>query len=95
MEPAAIARRARVTGRVQGVFFRASTAEQALRLGLRGYAANRPDGSVEVLAVGAPQAVAQLLDWLWQGPPTARVIDVTVEEADPAGCAGLTGFARG
>lgn len=95
MSAPTIARRARVTGRVQGVFFRASTASEALRLGLRGYAVNRSDGSVEVLVAGAPEAVASLLDWLWQGPPTARVSAVSVEEVDPAVCADLRGFARG
>jgi acylphosphatase len=53
-----------VGGRVQGVFFRASTREQAVRLGVTGYARNLPDGQVEVLVCGDPQAVGQLKDWL-------------------------------
>lgn len=73
---------ARVEGRVQGVYFRASTAERARALGLRGYARNQPDGSVEVLVGGAAAAVRQLLDWLWIGPPLARVTSVTVNDAD-------------
>jgi acylphosphatase len=73
---------ARVEGRVQGVYFRASTAERARSLGLRGYARNQPDGSVEVLVGGAATAVRQLLDWLWIGPPLARVTAVTVNDAD-------------
>ncbi len=70
-ESAAI--RCRVYGRVQGVFFRASTAEEANRLGLTGRAVNLPDGSVEVLAWGAPDAVERLRAWLHTGPPLARV----------------------
>lgn len=70
-----------VSGRVQGVFFRASTRAQAERLGLSGYARNLPDGRVEVLAQGAPQALAALERWLWQGPPAA---EVTAVEREPA-----------
>ncbi len=62
-----------VSGRVQGVFFRASTREQALRLGLTGYARNLPDGRVEVLACGDDAALAVLRDWLFRGPPGAIV----------------------
>ena len=62
-----------VTGRVQGVFFRASTREQALALGLRGHARNLDDGSVEVLAAGDAAALDRLAAWLRQGPPHARV----------------------
>ena len=62
-----------ISGRVQGVFFRASTREQAQRLGLRGQARNLPDGSVEVLAAGTDEAIQQLEQWLRQGPPSARV----------------------
>jgi len=62
-----------VGGHVQGVFFRASTREQALHLGLRGYARNLHDGRVEVLAVGDVQAVERLGEWLKEGPPHARV----------------------
>lgn len=62
-----------VSGRVQGVFFRATTREQAQRLGLRGYARNRQDGSVEVLAVGSSAAIDALETWLRQGPPLAQV----------------------
>jgi acylphosphatase len=65
-----------VSGRVQGVFFRASTRQQASRLGLRGYARNLADGRVEVVACGSAEAVGELERWLWQGPPAARVDDV-------------------
>jgi len=79
-----IARRAFVRGRVQGVWYRASTAERARDLGVTGHARNLADGSVEVLAVGQPQAVEALLAWLREGPPMARVDEVTIEEVDPA-----------
>lgn len=71
-----------ITGRVQGVFFRASTREQAERFGLSGYARNLSDGRVEVLAVGEEGALAALERWLWQGPPQARVEDVSRESAE-------------
>jgi len=63
----------RVHGRVQGVFFRASTQRQARPLGLAGYALNLPDGTVEVAARGPAQALDDLEQWLKKGPPAARV----------------------
>lgn len=68
-----------VTGRVQGVFFRAATQQRAESLGLTGYARNLADGSVEVLACGQQAALSQLQDWLWQGPAAARVEQVACE----------------
>lgn len=62
-----------ITGKVQGVFFRAGTREQALALGLRGHARNMDDGSVEVLAAGDAAAIDRLHAWLRRGPPLARV----------------------
>ena len=73
-----------VGGRVQGVFFRAGTREQAQRLGLRGYARNRADGRVDVLAVGDAAAIGALAAWLRQGPPQARVDELERLDADPA-----------
>jgi acylphosphatase len=73
-------RRFIVRGRVQGVWFRASTREQAERLGLSGHALNLPHGRVEVLACGAGDALDQLATWLWQGPPLAEVKNVSSEE---------------
>ncbi|HVR81300.1 MAG TPA: acylphosphatase [Luteimonas sp.] len=62
-----------VSGKVQGVFFRAATREQAQRLGLHGYARNLADGRVEVLAAGADDAIEVFAQWLRHGPPHARV----------------------
>lgn len=81
-----ICKKVLVSGRVQGVSFRACTREQALRLGLRGHAHNLPDGSVEVLACGEAQAVEALCRWLWQGSPASRVDAVRVEDAAQADC---------
>jgi len=78
------ARRIRIRGRVQGVYFRASTAERAITLSLRGHAENLADGSVLVLAAGAADALAQLIAWLRVGPPMARVDAVEVEDLNPA-----------
>jgi len=72
-----------VSGRVQGVGFRAATADQARRLGLAGYAANLADGRVEVLVFGAPEAVSAMADWLAEGPPAARVREVSTKEVAP------------
>ena len=69
-----------VVGRVQGVRYRAATAEQAARLAIDGWVKNLADGRVEVVAAGEPTAVAELSSWLWQGPPAARVDAVHVEE---------------
>jgi acylphosphatase len=75
-----IARRCHVSGRVQGVFYRASTRERARVLGVTGYARNLPDGRVEVLACGAPAAVEELCRWLWQGSPASQVTGVEVTD---------------
>jgi acylphosphatase len=77
---AIIARRCFVAGRVQGVFYRASTRQRAQELGCRGYAHNLPDGRVEVLAIGEPAAVHALVEWLRRGPPAAHVTDVKCAE---------------
>ena len=76
-----VIRRFRVTGKVQGVYFRHSTRIEAQRLGVRGVARNLPDGSVEVIAHGAHDAVETLRVWLRRGPAMARVDGV--EELEP------------
>jgi acylphosphatase len=68
-----------VSGKVQGVFYRASTREQSLALGLSGYARNLPDGRVEVVVSGSALAIEALEQWLWQGPAGARVDAVSRE----------------
>lgn len=74
-----VCKRCVVSGRVQGVWFRATTREQARRLGVTGWARNLHDGRVEVLACGEPAAVEALCDWLWDGPPLAQVTQVSCE----------------
>jgi len=69
-----------VSGRVQGVVYRASAREQALILGMAGYAKNLPNGEVEVLAIGDVAALDALEQWLQQGPPAAKVMSVSREE---------------
>ena len=78
-----VARRCLVSGRVQGVFYRASTRQRALELGVSGHARNLPDGRVEVLACGTPQAVQALCEWLWQGSPASQVTSVEVDRVAP------------
>jgi acylphosphatase len=91
-----VARRAFVSGRVQGVFYRASTRAKAQALGVCGHAVNLPDGRVEVLALGEPQAVEALLEWLWRGPPAAHVTNVEVASLDPDSLGEIpTGFSTG
>ena len=77
--------RAIVSGRVQGVSYRASTAAKARQLGLVGWVRNLRDGSVELEAEGRAEVVAALLTWCHQGPPAARVDSVAVEELPPSG----------
>ena len=73
-----------VSGRVQGVFFRSSTQNQAKQLGLSGWVRNLPDGRVEVLAQGDSIAIDQLRSWLEVGPRHASVSDVEcVPRAEP------------
>jgi acylphosphatase len=77
-----------VKGRVQGVFFRASTRQVAESLGLTGHAINLPDGDVEVLACGESDALDRLGEWLKDGPPHARVDQLLACDVDreaPAG----------
>jgi acylphosphatase len=79
-----------VGGKVQGVWFRASTRDRAIALGLRGYARNLSDGRVEVLAIGADDAVEGMAQWLHYGPSQARVDEL--ERLDAEDDAGIAGF---
>lgn len=72
-----------ITGRVQGVGYRAAFARKAAELELDGWVRNRRDGTVEALVAGDADAVRQIIDWSWQGPRMARVtaVAVTAENA--------------
>lgn len=74
---------ARITGRVQGVSFRAWTRSEAEALGLSGWVRNEADGSVVALIVGTKIAVSHMVERLHVGPPGASVEQVYVEDADP------------
>lgn len=69
-----------ISGRVQGVGFRYSMAEEAERLGATGWVRNRRDGTVEAVVDGAADAVDALVAWVRRGPPSARVTDVRIAE---------------
>jgi acylphosphatase len=81
--------RVRLSGRVQGVFFRASCAERADELGLGGWIQNVPGGGVEAVFEGTESAVAQLVSWCREGPPLARVDRIDVIDEAPAGESGF------
>jgi acylphosphatase len=82
---AAEARSAKITGRVQGVGFRWSAREAAIRLSLRGWVRNAVDGSVEVHFEGTPSAVERFSEWLRRGPPGARVDSALIRSVPPTG----------
>lgn len=84
-----VRRRVRVRGRVQGVFFRAATREQARAHGVAGWVRNLPDGSVEAALEGPPDAVFAVLEFVRRGPPGARVEAVEVHEEPPEGADGF------
>ena len=90
MPDAPIRRRVIVTGHVQGVFFRASVQEAADNEAVAGWAANREDGSVEVVLEGEPQAVESVLGYCRMGPVNARVDSTEVVEEAPEGLRGFT-----
>jgi acylphosphatase len=74
-----------VRGRVQGVGFRYSLGERARSRAIAGWVRNNPDGSVEAVLEGAPEAVDALVAWCHRGPAGARVDDVRVELEEPSG----------
>jgi acylphosphatase len=74
-----------VSGRVQGVFFRATTAHLARERGVAGWVRNLPDGRVEAVFEGPADAVRGLLDWCHEGPPGARVEHVEARWEPPRG----------
>lgn len=82
-----VAKRIVVSGRVQGVFYRDTCRREANRLGVTGSAQNLPDGTVEVIAEGEPDAVDELIAWCKKGPAQADVDSVQVSDAAPVGAA--------
>ncbi len=74
-----------ISGRVQGVFYRANTQERARRLGLTGWVRNLPDGRVEAVVEGEEERIRELINWCHEGPPGARVEDVEVHWEDYRG----------
>jgi len=76
--------RLRITGRVQGVWYRGATETEARKLGVDGWVRNVADGSVEALIEGDASAVRALVDWCRTGPPGARVADVVEQPEPPA-----------
>jgi len=83
-------RRYVVSGRVQGVFYRASAETTARRLDLTGWVRNLPDGGVELVACGEEAKLGELEQWLWQGPPHARVEQVTIQDVEVQAYAGFS-----
>ena len=90
-----ICRRSFVSGRVQGVFYRATCVRKAQELGVTGFARNLADGRVEVLACGEVSAVEALVQWLWEGSPASKVAAVDTAEVDPASVQRTTSFTSG
>ncbi|OLE33917.1 MAG: acylphosphatase [Alphaproteobacteria bacterium 13_1_20CM_3_64_12] len=80
----------RITGRVQGVGYRAWALQIASRVGLRGWVRNRADGSVEALVIGAEATVDRMVEACRDGPFGARVVDITVNDAADDGSLGFT-----
>ena len=78
-----------VTGRVQGVFYRAGMREQAERLEVTGWVRNEPDGSVRAHLEGSPAAISELLDWCASGTPSAQVDEVSTRRAEVTGARGF------
>lgn len=70
-----------IHGRVQGVFYRESLRQQALRLSVTGWARNRADGTVEAIIQGSADSVSKLLEWVHRGPPLAKVTHIDQETA--------------
>ncbi len=75
----------RITGKVQGVWFRASTRDKAREVGVNGFVRNEPDGSVYAELEGEESDVQELIDWCHKGPERARVEEVEVEEGSSKG----------
>lgn len=90
MDEERVRTRVRVSGRVQGVWFRRSTADEARVIGVDGWVRNLPDGAVEAVFEGTPGAVALAIDYVSSGPEHALVTDVQVTPETPEGVAGFS-----
>jgi acylphosphatase len=84
-----VRRRIVAHGRVQGVFFRDSTRRRAESLGVAGWVSNRPDGAVEAVFEGDPEAVESMVRFAREGPGSAEVSDLDVTEEQPEGLSGF------
>lgn len=73
----------RISGKVQGVWFRKYTCDKALELALTGWVKNEPDGSVLILACGQPDHLSAFLRWCHQGSPMSRVDHIAVDYQEP------------
>lgn len=78
-----------VSGRVQGVYFRANTRDKALELGIDGWVKNLADGRVEAVFEGSEEAVEGMIEWCHTGSPAAKVEDVSVDHGSPTGLGGF------
>jgi acylphosphatase len=74
-----------ISGRVQGVYYRVTAADEARRLGLSGWVKNLPDGRVEAVAEGRLRQLERFVSWCRQGPPAAEVANVDADWSDAAG----------
>jgi acylphosphatase len=74
-----------IKGRVQGVFYRASTQETAMNLGLKGWVRNLPDGSVEAVFEGPAEKVKKAVEWCYKGPPGSSVLEIDEKWSDFTG----------
>ena len=84
-----VARRVRIHGRVQGVFFRDTCRREAASHGVAGWVRNCSDGTVEAWFEGPPAAVEAMVVWAGRGPSRAEVANVDVDEAEPSGASGF------
>ena len=79
-----------ITGKVQGVFFRATAKEKAVELGIRGWARNTEDGKVEILAEGPNEQLEAFLEWCHEGPRQAIIHTVEQKDLEETGIAGFS-----
>lgn len=79
-----ITRHLKISGRVQGVYFRESTRLRAREFKVTGWVRNRADGTVEAMVQGEPEAVEQMIEWARRGPESAKVSNVEIEVSEEA-----------